>query len=84
MIADGGLDVLHGTHMDWDTSRVDGGDLDKIENIRQPILDVHRERPIGSPKRERLVALKADCTMCKTWAPPHPRDPKAAGMTPGD
>lgn len=49
----------------------------KIENIRQRILDVHRERPIGSPTREPLV-------MCKTWAPPHANDPKAAGVVEGD
>lgn len=85
MIAENELDVLHGAHMDWDTTRVDdGADLAKIENIRQPILDVHRERPIASPTREPLVILRTDCTVCKTWAPPHPSDPKAAGLVNGD
>lgn len=79
MIADDALDVLHGAHMDWDASKIDDPqDLAKMENIRQPILDGHRERPIGSPKREPLVVLMPDCTVCKAWAPPHPDDPRAS------
>jgi hypothetical protein len=80
LVADDALDVLHGAHMDWDASRIDDPqDLAKLENIRQPILDVHRERPIGSPKREPLVVLMPDCTVCKAWAPPHQDDPHASG-----
>lgn len=85
MIADPALDVLHGAHMDWDTTYVDDGDdLAKLENIRQPILDKHRERPIGSATREPLVILRTDCTVCNTWAPPHPADPKAKGAAEAD
>ena len=79
LVADDALDVLHGAHMDWDASKIDDPqDLAKMENIRQPILDGHRERPIGSPKREPLVVLMPDCTVCKAWAPPHPDDPHAS------
>ena len=61
MQGDLNLDVLHGAHMDWDLSKEDTpAKLAKAESIRQPILDVHRERPIGSPTREPLIVVRPD------------------------
>ena len=80
MISEKGLDVLHPAHVDWDTQKYQNDDPEKyeyLENIRLPILDVHRERPQSSPKREALVKVRADCQVCEVWAQPHPNDPYA-------
>ena len=92
-----GVDVLHGAHMDWDTSTRDADKYKdpkkreeylekqaKNEVIRAAIIDGHRERPEYSPKREPLVVLAADCTVCQAWnepAPDDPNDKRSAGAT---
>lgn len=70
LIADPKIDVLHGVHMDWDTSKVDEEDRAKAEDIRQLILDIHRARPTRTARNEALVLVKPDCSVCKTFSAP--------------
>lgn len=70
LIADPKIDVLHGVHMDWDTSKVDPEDRAKAEDIRLLILDIHRAKPIATARNEALVLVKPDCSVCKTFSAP--------------
>jgi len=70
LIADPKIDVLHGVHMDWDTSKIDEEDRAKAEDIRLLILDIHRAKPTTTARNEALVLVKPDCTVCKTFSAP--------------